>query len=288
MEGDSLRQFFQGTLRIPNISHEHIFQELDNMDEPPDADTVGNLYRLLQNMCESDPSIESSLRLVNYIQGHYRRSANHSILARNTFEKSSLVYAEMGGTPGWYSPSQCLWSSTTSIEGKVVIKDQHAEFDKFFTSVLGVPRVDLAMMYDSLLDAATSGATTEQVKQRLLDFNALLRNKTEPPSPRRLLQRRIFPVKSGGATRLSRETEFFIVDRDDLFAAFGDRVMYLDFSLSDVCRLRPFIAWAGLETRYLSRCVNEESIVQGGVEVPIRDPKRDIKYKAYGLLRYIP
>ena len=63
VEGDdSMRQFFQRTLRIPDISHEHIVEELEYMDEQPDADTVGNLYRLLQGMCESDPSIASSLQ----------------------------------------------------------------------------------------------------------------------------------------------------------------------------------------------------------------------------------
>ena len=171
----------------------------------------------------------------------------------------------------------------------MAIKDQYAEFEKLFTSVLGVPSVSLTMVYDSLMDAATGGATTERVKQLLLDFNTLLRNETKPPSPERLLQRRIFPVKfPSGATLCLRETEFFIADRDDLFAAFGDRVRCLDFPLGDVCRLRPFIAWAGLETRYLSRCVEEVSRVQDGVEVPLRDPMRDIKYKAYGLLRYVP
>lgn len=146
----------------------------------------------------------------------------------------------------------------------------------------------LAMVHVSLMDAASSGATTEQVKQLLLEFNALLQKETNPPSSGRLCQRRVFPVKSPGnnnATLCSRETEFFIVDRDDLFAAFGDRVKCLDFSLSDVCLLRRFITWAGLEPRYLSRCVDEVSRVQGGVEWPLRDPKRDVRNKAYGLLR---
>lgn len=177
-----------------------------------------------------------------------------------------------------------------SIEGKVTINEEYAQFDTLFTVVLGVPRVDLAMVYDSLLAVASNDATVERVKELLLDFNALLREETEPPKPGRLLQRRILPVKlpSDGDVILSaRDTEFFIVDQEELFAAFGSQVKCLDFSLQEVCRLKPFIVWAGLESSYLSRCVQEVSRVNGGMEWPLRDPKRDIKKKAYALLRYV-
>lgn len=164
----------------------------------------------------------------------------------------------------------------------------YAQFETLFTIVLRVPRITLAMVYDSLVDAASNGATIERVKELLLNFNALLREETEQPKPDRLLQRHILPVRlprHGDTALFSRDTEFFIVDQDDLFAAFGSQVKCLDFSLQETCRLRPFIGWAGLEPRYLSRCVDEVSKVNGGVERPLRDPKRDIKRKAYGLLR---
>src|SRR5690606_33923289 len=98
----------------------------------------------------------------------------------------------------------------------------------------------------------------------------------------------IFPVKAPGernTTTCTAETEFFIIDREDLFAAFGDRVRCFDFSLKDACRLRPLITWAGFEDRYLSRCIEEVSKVQGGMQWPTQDSNRDVKNKAYGLLR---
>jgi hypothetical protein len=55
--------------------------------------------------------------------------------------------------------------------------------------------------------------------------------------------------------------------------------------MQEICRLAPFIMWAGLEMRYLSRCVRESSRVAGVIERPISERNRDIKTKAYGLLR---
>lgn len=60
---DGTQQFFQRTLRIPNISHKHIIDELEHMvGRQPDTDTVRNLYRMLQEMYETDQDIAESLR----------------------------------------------------------------------------------------------------------------------------------------------------------------------------------------------------------------------------------
>lgn len=198
------------------------------------------------------------------------------------------MYVERRGSSDWYSPSQCLWSSATSIDEKVAINDHYAEFEHLFREVLNVPSLNLIMVYEELLGASSSGATTERIKDLLLNFSSLLPSEGNPPAPGRLLRHRIFPVKAPGernTTTCTAETEFFIIDREDLFAAFGDRVRCFDFSLKDACRLRPLIIWAGFESRYLSRCVEEVSKVRGGMQWSTQDSNRDVKNKAYGLLR---
>jgi hypothetical protein len=64
VEMDGLRQFFQGTLRIPNISYTHIIEELKaiSKEETVSLDTVRNLYQLLQEEHRADPIISESLR----------------------------------------------------------------------------------------------------------------------------------------------------------------------------------------------------------------------------------
>lgn len=211
-----------------------------------------------------------------------------SASSRNEFESKDLVYVERRGSSDWHSPSQCLWSSATSINGKVAINDHYAEFEHLFRKILNVPSLNLTMVYKELLGAPSSGATTKRIKDLLLNFSSLLPAESNPPAPGRLRQRLIFPIKAPGersTTTCTAETEFFINDREDLFAAFGDRVRCFDFSLKDACRLRPLIIWAGLESRYLSRCVEEVSKVRGGMQWPTQDSNRNVKNKAYSLLR---
>ena len=214
--------------------------------------------------------------------------ANPALPSRASFEELSLVAVEQRGHVKWYRPSECLWSSNINIDGKVYINDQYSEFKVLSTEVLGVRHINMAMVYDSLLVATSDGASVERIKELLLELNSLLITESKPRDPERLLRSLILPVRCPGdnsPSLYSREMAFVVVDQEDIFQAFRDRITYLDFSLHEACRLRPFIYWAGLETKYLSRCVEAVSKVQGGVEFPIRDPNRDVKRKAYGLLR---
>ena len=199
------------------------------------------------------------------------------------------MYVEQNGSSSWHQPSECLWSSITNIEGKVAINVQYKDLKDFFTVMLGVRLVDLTMVYDSLLEVSSKNPSVDRVKELLRAFNSLLTSNDNIPKPGRMLRRRVFPVKApnGQITLCSSQAEFVIVDRVEPFNIFKDRIKFLDFSLQEVCRLRHFIAWAGLQPRYLSRCVEEVSRVEGGIEMPITERNRDLKTKAYGLLQYV-
>ena len=201
------------------------------------------------------------------------------------------MYVESGSSSAWYRRSQCLWSNLTSIEGKISIDGIYPELESLFTDIIDVNRVIPGMIHDELLRVSCSGnATAKRIKELLTGFNAPLPTARRIPAPNKLLKCQVLPVRSPGHNDppfCSSETEFFIVDRDDLFAAFGDRVRCLDFTLQEVCQLKPFISWAGLESRYISRCFEEVSTVLGGLQMPISEPDRDVRRKAYGLLRYV-
>jgi hypothetical protein len=64
VEGDSIRLFFQGTLHIPDISHNHIIGELKAMagGQSDGMRQARILYRLLQEMYQADTSIAERLR----------------------------------------------------------------------------------------------------------------------------------------------------------------------------------------------------------------------------------
>lgn len=60
-----VQRFFQETLRIPNVSHRDVMDEILEMEVgEEDIERVRSLYRMLQEMHRNDPSIADYLRLV--------------------------------------------------------------------------------------------------------------------------------------------------------------------------------------------------------------------------------
>jgi hypothetical protein len=151
-----------------------------------------------------------------------------------------------------------------------------------------VKPVDLKMVYDELLNLASRvNVSIEEVKDLLCVFNSHLFSEKTDLNPGKLLQRKVFPVRGpdGEPSLQTSRENFVIIDREGVCSGFRDLIQTLDFSLSEICRLRPFIAWAGLENRYLSKLVKEVSRLEGGVAQPISRPRRAVRMKAYGLLR---
>lgn len=151
---------------------------------------------------------------------------------------------------------------------------------------LGVRRLDANLVYQELLELSAGEATVDQVKDLIFTLNSQI--ETEENDSVEFSRLPILPVRDfGGNVSLDANgTGFAIVDRKKLHDIFRGRVKLLDFSLEEVCQLRPFIRWAGIEGRYLSRLVKETSTLNSTDKRPISDPYQDLKKKAYGLLRY--
>jgi hypothetical protein len=125
-----------------------------------------------------------------------------------------------------------------------------------------VKPVDLKMVYDELLNLASrENVSIEEAQDLLRVFNSYLFSEKTDLNPGKLLQRKIFPVRGpdGQASLQTSRENFVIIDREGGYSGFRELLHTLDFSLSEICRLRPFITWAGLENRYLSKLVKEVS-----------------------------
>lgn len=65
MPGDDVQRFFQGTLRIPNVSHRDVTEEILEIEVgEEDIERIRSLYRMLQEMHRNDPSIADYIQLV--------------------------------------------------------------------------------------------------------------------------------------------------------------------------------------------------------------------------------
>lgn len=210
-------------------------------------------------------------------------------VSRESFETGALIYFDHNGTPGWHKPSECVWSDTTQIHGKIAVNAQYSDLKDLFVEKLRVPQLDLKMVLDQLLAARSLNLPVSEVKEHLKTLNSFLRTESSPPSPSQLLDARIFPVREPSSSNVvlyTSNTQFALVDREGPPGRFTEVVRVLDFTLQEIRHLKPLLAWTCLESRYLSRCMREISRVGDGALRPISQPHRDLRRKADALLRY--
>lgn len=186
--------------------------------------------------------------------------------------------------------SQCVWSTATKLRDRVSLNDDYEDLEDLFVKFLGVKPVDLAMAIDELKQAgATSSALVPEVKESIWTVNSLLPTSANAPTSKVISGSRIFPIMhpDGNITLESRRTEFFIVDREPLRNSFRSKVKFLDFTLEEVAKLRPFFEWTQLMDRYLAYCVKEITSFHGGGDLPTTNPERQIYNRAHALLRFV-
>ncbi|KAH1752035.1 hypothetical protein LV164_008598 [Aspergillus fumigatus] len=246
---EHLSQFFRHTLSIPDASW---------------SDLTGELVERSQNHC------------VDFDQIFHMRE----------FEDESLIFVTTNGEPGWYKISECLWSSTTDIRGKVTLNDHYEDLKDFFIDTLGVNTLTLRMVYDELLETSSESAIDE-TKSKIWSLNALLLTDGDYVDPDLLLERSVFPVVYPDGTKglTSAATEFAIPDREHLASQFRGKIKILDFSLEEVRRLKGFFEWTNLTHRYLSASIKELTSFSGEATQLISAPHRDLRRKAHAILR---
>ena len=195
-----------------------------------------------------------------------------------------MILAEQHGVSGWYSTSDCLWSSTIAVRGKVTLGKYYGELKDLFVNKLGVMSLTPQMVYDELRQP--SQRNIEETKMALFALNEFLEAAPIYLDPEPVRKAKIFPVRYPDATFVlgSIEMDFAIGDRGRLRAKFENKINLLDFDLGDVRRLKPFFDWLKLKDRYLSKWVRENTSISK-VELPISSKKRDLKYKAYHIAR---
>ncbi|KAI1748144.1 hypothetical protein F4782DRAFT_384783 [Xylaria castorea] len=247
-------------------------------------DYVEELKALKQNGCNDVDTITGIYEAINALK---QRNVD-SVAIREAFEIDALIYVSMDDLPPWHKPSQCVWSKAARLRGKVSLNEDYEDLERLFTKVLGVKQVNLMMAIDELKHTGSRpSVSVPEVKQSIWTVNSLLSTETSLPDPSDILNSSIFPIRypHGDVACRSVSTEFFIVDREQLGRNFATKVKFLDFSLEDVVRLRPFLHWAGLQSRYFSRCIKEVTSFPGEGASPISSPDVQIRYRAHPLLR---
>lgn len=224
------------------------------------------------------------------MEGHTVSTLGHCFSIRSLprahrsayFEVSLLIYVLPQKT--WHSRS-CLWTEATRISGKVPISNEYAKLQQFFQG-LGVKAPSIEMFVEEL-KAMIEGErlpTIEEVKHFIDEIN---RREPREATLEELKPLNILPLKQMSGKVLVRNSHnfFVIIDRREYGKAFEGKYSMLDFTLEEVNELQPFLLALGLQSRYISRMVEEKSTVQGGTWDWILSDK--FREKALAIFRYV-
>ena len=171
--------------------------------------------------------------------------------------------------------------------GMPALRELYGDLETFFLDRLGVQKVTAKLVYDKLKAPDCPNLSVTEIKETIMQFNAFLGKYEGGLDPFPVVNNEILPVRfPSGEVRLRNAAQgFALLDRQRLGDDFASQAKFLDFSMDEIRTLRPFISWAGLEERYLSRAVKEISSANDDSTQPISSPGRDIKQKAHALLR---
>ncbi|KAI6758771.1 hypothetical protein HG530_011011 [Fusarium avenaceum] len=203
---------------------------------------------------------------------------------RALFEETPLIFAKSQGRMGWYKIRDCVWPSNTSLGGKATLSDLYVGLKEFFVNKLGVEDSEPSTPYAELKHP--SRRSVEDIKATIMQLSSLLRTTIVFLNPEPIRKSKIFPVKdlNGTVSLYSVDADFFIKDTL-LYEDWLCHLSVLDFNIQEFQRLKPFFSWLGIEDRYLSRGVEEQTSIPNHVGSPISSGPRYFGRKSYHILR---
>ncbi|KAK2592305.1 hypothetical protein QQS21_009995 [Conoideocrella luteorostrata] len=277
----SLRTLYARTLGKEHLNNiEKLFARVGMIPAASSSDLVTELRALKAIRCTDFDRIKGLYKFLSALEEN-----GPGIL--DAFNNNALIYAKKHDQWDWYKTTGCLWSSTTSIRGKVTLDADYEELKPFFVDILGVKLLTIQLVYDELRQTKSEQNITE-LKTTISVFSSLLETEQRFSfDPKPIREASIFPVRycDGAAVLRSADTEFAIGDRDYLREKFKDRISLLDFDLEEVRRLKAFFEYLGLTYRYLSNCVEEYTSVSDHSGRLIESGPHNLKRKAYYILR---
>lgn len=93
------------------------------------------------------------------------------------FEESTLIFVRQQDGLGWYRTFDCLWSSATSIRGKVTLGESYEELEDFFVRGLGVKSLTLVngnVEVDAIFALTSIFASNKLVLGEILDDQGII------------------------------------------------------------------------------------------------------------------
>lgn len=202
---------------------------------------------------------------------------------RTLFEEDRLIFVPSQNT--WDSPSSCIWvEDQIGIPQKVSIKTSYANLENFFCKMLGVPKPDLKVLVQMLVEFSKIRPfpPISKFKPIIMHISSL------GPTARDLEDLKMAYIFSVTMTNGKRgasniNASFAIIDRLEYGSAFKGQLEMLDYSIEEVHACRNFLLALDPKRKYLSELVEERTTVRdGAIDTKL---SHSFRMKANALLR---
>ncbi|KAF5710646.1 hypothetical protein FMUND_9425 [Fusarium mundagurra] len=244
----SLREFYTQTLRLQNASYRTILDVLEKRDfdaelDPADLWLTDELYRALDKMrLDLSPDDAADLKLA--------------------FAEKAIIAIAPGEAVTWLNAADCTWSPKLESPEINDLSKHYPELHDFFVNFLDVKQNDSGLIFDTLMNVSslspdcsrdnTARGLLVAVSQRIPEFGHIF-------DKERFARSNVFPVSTADGVLLCASTmEFSVADRQNLKEAFTGKLNLLDFDPKTVWMLDNLLVWAGLDSRYLSKHVEDQ------------------------------
>ncbi|KAF5641071.1 uncharacterized protein FTJAE_4253 [Fusarium tjaetaba] len=244
----SLREFYTQTLRLQNASYKTIVDVLEKRDfdaelDPADLWLTDELYRALDKMrLDLSPDDAADLKLA--------------------FAEKAIIAIAPGEAVTWLNAADCTWSPKLESPEINDLSKHYPELHDFFVNFLDVKQNDSGLIFDTLMNVSslspdcsrdnTARGLLVAVSQRIPEFGHIF-------DKERFSRSNVFPVSTADGVLLCASTmEFSVADRQNLKEAFTGKLNLLDFDPKTVWMLDNLLVWAGLDSRYLSKHVEDQ------------------------------
>lgn len=184
-------------------------------------------------------------------------------------------------------PASCVWTDAAKLGTKFGLKNEYPELEGFFCDALSIPAPNATNYIEELKELITHHPVDlAHIKEIFTRLNTLIPSAEEV---RGLHDLEFLPVRSpDSGVRLLRVADtFFIADRIEYTRLFQGKVPTLDFSLKECHRYRPLLRSLGLNDRYMSVAVQEETFVDQPSQEHSPRLTRQFRRRAHAIYRYV-
>ncbi|KAF7182145.1 hypothetical protein CNMCM7691_001533 [Aspergillus felis] len=247
-----------------------------------DADVGTYLEELQWRKDKANVALDDLKTIYNCILQNIQKPDDGAMILPK-FTEQKLVY--LPTEQYWVTPESCVWADAPKIGVQYGISAVYRELESFFRGPLKVQTPTAATYIEQLRRLASNEVVDiGAVKTAIYSLNALRPGSDEL---RGLSNLRFLPVAmpNGNVEILKPTDTFFIADRVEYLSAFQDKVPILDFSIEEGRRLRHLLGSIGLQNRYMSTAVLEQTDVDQPSHEHCSRETREFRKKATHIYR---